>query len=180
MIRFLGAEVRFFGFRGVVLGIEWAGGFTYVIGRSGYCGSSVQGAFGDFYDICFAGKILDGKTGDVASDQFRRFLGDIELMANMNVDAYRFSIAWSRIMNLGEPTFLKLFLLHLGPCLSTPLYELSLLMPITAGGPTPQVNQEGVAYYNNLINELLKRGLLASLLSSSLPICCIFRFISMS
>ncbi|KAG0583249.1 hypothetical protein M758_3G122500 [Ceratodon purpureus] len=73
------------------------------------------------------GKILDGKTGDVASDQFHRFLGDIELMVNMNVDAYRFSIAWPRIMKLG--------------------------------GTTPQVNQEGVAYYNNLINELLKRGI---------------------
>lgn len=27
-----------------------------------------------------------------------------------------------------------------------------------AGGPTPVVNQEGVAYYNNLINGLLKKG----------------------
>ena len=49
-------------------------------------------------------------------------------------------------------------------------------MPIITGGTTPQVNQEGVAYYNNLINELLKRGLLASLLISFLEICCHFRF----
>ena len=49
-----------------------------------------------------AGKILDGKTGDVASDQFHKFLEDIDLMAQMNVDAYRFSIAWPRIMKLGE------------------------------------------------------------------------------
>lgn len=27
-----------------------------------------------------------------------------------------------------------------------------------SGGETPEVNQEGVAYYNNLINGLLKKG----------------------
>lgn len=36
---------------------------------------------------------------------------------------------------------------------------LLLLLNPFAGGPKPQVNPEGVAYYNNIINGLLKKGL---------------------
>lgn len=49
-----------------------------------------------------AGKILDGKNGDVASDQYHKYVGDIDLMSQLHVDAYRFSIAWPRIMKLGH------------------------------------------------------------------------------
>ncbi|XP_073220337.1 beta-glucosidase 12-like [Cicer arietinum] len=48
-------------------------------------------------------------------------------MTNMNLDAYRFSISWSRILPKGK----------------------------LDGG----INQEGIIYYNNLINELLANGL---------------------
>jgi len=53
-----------------------------------------------------------GTTGDVASDQYHRYAEDIDLMSQINVDAYRFSIAWSRIMKLGEwvPFFPNLLL----------------------------------------------------------------------
>jgi beta-glucosidase/6-phospho-beta-glucosidase/beta-galactosidase len=34
-----------------------------------------------------------------------------------------------------------------------------------AGGAAPVVNQEGVAYYNNLINGLLKKGSFRSIFS---------------
>lgn len=47
------------------------------------------------------GKILDFSNADVAVDHYHRFEEDIELMADMGLDAYRFSIAWSRILPNG-------------------------------------------------------------------------------
>lgn len=43
------------------------------------------------------GAIADGQTGDVADDHYRRFRQDVAIMADLGVNAYRFSIAWSRI-----------------------------------------------------------------------------------
>jgi beta-glucosidase len=43
------------------------------------------------------GRISDGSTGDVACDHFHRYAEDIALMAELGVDAYRFSVAWPRI-----------------------------------------------------------------------------------
>ena len=43
------------------------------------------------------GKIADGNTGDVACDQYHRFAEDVDLMADMGVTHYRFSLAWPRI-----------------------------------------------------------------------------------
>ncbi|XP_062213807.1 beta-glucosidase 6-like [Phragmites australis] len=47
------------------------------------------------------GKITDFSNADVAVDQYHRFEKDIQLMADMGMDAYRFSIAWSRILPNG-------------------------------------------------------------------------------
>ncbi|KAL6659120.1 hypothetical protein ACP70R_003160 [Stipagrostis hirtigluma subsp. patula] len=47
------------------------------------------------------GKIIDFSNADVAVDQYNRFEEDIQLMADMGMDAYRFSIAWSRIFPNG-------------------------------------------------------------------------------
>lgn len=47
------------------------------------------------------GKIVDGSTGDVACDHYRRWREDIALMKELNVKAYRFSIAWTRIIPQG-------------------------------------------------------------------------------
>ncbi|VAI77575.1 unnamed protein product [Triticum turgidum subsp. durum] len=47
------------------------------------------------------GKILDFSNADVAVDHYHRFQEDIQLMADMGLDAYRFSIAWSRILPNG-------------------------------------------------------------------------------
>uniref|UniRef100_A0ACD5TVZ8 Uncharacterized protein n=1 Tax=Avena sativa TaxID=4498 RepID=A0ACD5TVZ8_AVESA len=44
------------------------------------------------------GKITDFSNADVAVDQYHRFEEDIQLMADMGMDAYRFSIAWARIL----------------------------------------------------------------------------------
>ncbi|KAJ8760831.1 hypothetical protein K2173_021869 [Erythroxylum novogranatense] len=43
------------------------------------------------------GKIIDFSNADVAVDQYHRFNEDVELMKDMGMDAYRFSISWTRI-----------------------------------------------------------------------------------
>jgi len=43
------------------------------------------------------GKIYKGHSGDIACDHYHRYKEDVELMAKIGVDAYRFSISWPRI-----------------------------------------------------------------------------------
>ncbi len=47
------------------------------------------------------GKVVNGDDGDVACDHYHRYPEDIELMAELGVQAYRFSIAWPRIFPQG-------------------------------------------------------------------------------
>ena len=42
-----------------------------------------------------------GQTGDVACDHYRRYKGDVALMSELGLNAYRFSIAWGRIFPAG-------------------------------------------------------------------------------
>ncbi|GAV87772.1 Glyco_hydro_1 domain-containing protein [Cephalotus follicularis] len=48
-----------------------------------------------------AGRIMDFSNADTAVDQYHRFKSDIELMKDLGMDAYRFSISWSRIFPNG-------------------------------------------------------------------------------
>jgi beta-glucosidase len=48
------------------------------------------------------GKIIDGSNGDVACDHYHRFADDISLISALNVDSYRFSMAWSRVQPDGK------------------------------------------------------------------------------
>ena len=48
------------------------------------------------------GKIKDGSDGAVACDQYHRYREDVELIASLGVDAYRFSMAWSRVQPQGR------------------------------------------------------------------------------
>ena len=44
----------------------------------------------------------DGDTGDVACDHYRRYADDVALMRSLGTNAYRFSIAWSRVFPRGR------------------------------------------------------------------------------
>lgn len=71
------------------------------------------------------GKITDKSTGDVACDHYHKYKEDVQMMADLGLKAYRFSLCWSRIIPDG----------------------------------TGQINQKGIGFYNNLIDELLKYGI---------------------
>jgi beta-glucosidase len=71
------------------------------------------------------GKVVNGDTGDVACDHYNRFEEDIQIMKDLGVQSYRFSLAWPRIMPQG----------------------------------TGEVNQEGIDFYNRLIDGLLAAGI---------------------
>jgi beta-glucosidase len=47
------------------------------------------------------GRTANGETGDVACDHYRRYRDDVALMAELGLQAYRFSISWSRILPAG-------------------------------------------------------------------------------
>ena len=48
------------------------------------------------------GRVHDGDTGDVATDHYHRTAEDIAIMAELGLTAYRFSVAWSRIVPAGS------------------------------------------------------------------------------
>ncbi|XP_035689918.1 LOW QUALITY PROTEIN: cytosolic beta-glucosidase-like [Branchiostoma floridae] len=73
------------------------------------------------------GKVQRGDTGDVACDSYNKYGEDVQLMTDLGLKYYRFSLSWPRIFPNGT----------------------------LAGG----VNQDGVNYYNRLIDELLANGI---------------------
>jgi beta-glucosidase len=48
------------------------------------------------------GLITDGSNGDVADDHYHRLEQDLDLMKELGLEAYRFSISWSRIIPTGS------------------------------------------------------------------------------
>ena len=48
------------------------------------------------------GKVQDGDTGDVADDHYHRYEEDVDLMADLGVGWYRFSMAWPRLQPDGR------------------------------------------------------------------------------
>lgn len=47
------------------------------------------------------GKAFDGHTGDIACDHYHRFREDVQLMKQLGIKAYRFSISWTRLLPCG-------------------------------------------------------------------------------
>ncbi|CAG4954208.1 unnamed protein product [Colias eurytheme] len=66
-------------------------------------------------------------TGDIGDDSYHLYKRDVEMIRELGLDFYRFSLSWSRILPTGFPDV---------------------------------INEAGVQYYNNLINELLKYNII--------------------
>jgi beta-glucosidase len=56
-------------------------------------GPSVWDAF-----VRIPGAIEDGDTGDSACDHYHRWREDVDLIAELGLDAYRFSVSWPRVL----------------------------------------------------------------------------------
>jgi beta-glucosidase len=71
------------------------------------------------------GHIYENQSGEVACDQYHKYKEDVQIMKELGMKAYRFSVSWTRILpdGIGE------------------------------------VNTEGLAYYDRLIDELLSNGI---------------------
>ncbi|HEX6009258.1 MAG TPA: family 1 glycosylhydrolase, partial [Actinomycetota bacterium] len=89
------------------LGQVFPDGFLWGVATSAY---QVEGAVhedgrGDSIWDTFCrtpGTVRGGETGDVACDQYHRYEQDADLMAELGIGAYRFSIAWPRIQPEGR------------------------------------------------------------------------------
>jgi beta-glucosidase len=81
-------------------GFTWgAATAAYQIEGSGQAdgkGSSIWDAFSHQ-----PGRIFENQNGDIACDHYRRWREDIRLLRQLRVKAYRFSIAWSRLLPTG-------------------------------------------------------------------------------
>ena len=71
------------------------------------------------------GAVKNGDNGHIACDHYHRYKEDIALMKKLEIKAYRFSVAWTRILPNG----------------------------------IGEVNNKGIEFYNNLIDELIKNGI---------------------
>jgi beta-glucosidase len=50
------------------------------------------------------GRTARGETGDVACDHYNRWQADLDMMAALGIETYRFSIAWPRVLPNGDGT----------------------------------------------------------------------------
>ena len=48
-----------------------------------------------------SGNVMNGDNGQVACDSYHKYKEDVQLLKNMGASAYRFSIAWTRILPQG-------------------------------------------------------------------------------
>src|SRR6195952_339761 len=48
------------------------------------------------------GAVFEGHSGDLACDHYHRYRDDVALMRNLGLQAYRFSVSWSRVLPEGR------------------------------------------------------------------------------
>ncbi|CAG7875586.1 hypothetical protein BRARA_E01658 [Brassica rapa] len=104
--------------------------FTFGAATSAYQieGASHRALNGwDYFTHRYPEKVPDHSSGDLACDSYDLYKEDVKLLKRMKAQAYRLSIAWSRILPKGRLT----------------------------GG----IDENGIKYYNNLINELKANGI---------------------
>ncbi|MET7392680.1 GH1 family beta-glucosidase [Dactylosporangium sp. NPDC005572] len=87
--------------------LEFPPGFRFGVSTASY---QIEGAVAEdgrgpsIWDT-FAhtpGKVARGETGDVACDHYHRWESDLDLIAELGANAYRFSVAWPRIQPTGD------------------------------------------------------------------------------
>jgi beta-glucosidase len=63
--------------------------------------STVDGRLPCIWDTYCAtpGRVANGDTGEVACDHYHRYASDFAILSNLGFGAYRFSIAWPRVMD---------------------------------------------------------------------------------
>ncbi|PNT56188.2 hypothetical protein POPTR_001G225808v4 [Populus trichocarpa] len=69
----------------------------------GHANKSCRGpSIWDTFTQDFPERIADGCNGDLGIDLYNRYESDLEEMKDMNMDAFRFSISWSRVIPSGK------------------------------------------------------------------------------
>ncbi|KAJ4770638.1 Beta-glucosidase 8 [Rhynchospora pubera] len=129
---------------------DFPSGFIFGAGTSGY---QVEGAAAEdgrkpsIWDaFCHAGKMADHSNADVAADQYHKYKEDVKLMHETGLDAYRFSIAWPRlipanIVSLEKALFRK-YIKGL-PVAPWGLSELLQHIKINYGNPPIMIHENG-------------------------------------
>ena len=112
------------------------------------------------------GNIEDGSTGDVACDHYHRWREDLDLLKALGHRAYRFSIAWPRVLPLGRGSvnrpgldfYSRLVdgLLERGIAPFVTLYHWDLPQALQdAGGWAERATAEAFACYADLVSRTL-------------------------
>lgn len=81
--------------------------FTWGVASAAYQieGGAAEGGRGaSVWDTFSAtkGKVFEGHTGEVACDSYHRYQEDVDLIAGLGANGYRFSISWSRLIPDGD------------------------------------------------------------------------------
>lgn len=103
-------------------------------------------------DFCRTqGKVFSMHNGDIACDHYHRYKEDIKMMADMGVQAYRFSIAWSRILPDGKGAvnqkgidfynglIEELIHYHIKPCVTLFHWDLPYALLRLGGWQNPEI-----------------------------------------
>jgi beta-glucosidase len=91
------------------VGLVFPKGFAWGASTSAYQvegGAAADGRGPSVWDVFSheAGRTRDGGTGDVAADHYHRSYEDLDLMRDLGLKSYRFSISWSRVLPTGRGT----------------------------------------------------------------------------
>ena len=92
---------------GAAVAPRFPAGFRFGVAMAAYQieGAVAEGGRGESIWDTFcrrSGAVAGGDTGDVACDHYHRWREDLDLMASLGVQSYRFSISWPRVQPEGR------------------------------------------------------------------------------